>query len=413
MAYSNGIISKPISIDDIGLALGSSSKDVATLVGSPLVNPWARLKPVSRNDLFYNFDDIANNDTSLAGRQDDAANIDFYQFNFKVPCGTWNSANSLFGKIFNSVSVKSPYPFRLGDFKGYKPGATAPSAIITVSGGELYYNVASELAISIIEGTGIKVSDFALKFVDLSSVSATSLGTWKIVFLVFVGSTILLVNTGQTWNSVVSMGGIYKSIGASYLSSYNGSTANIIACLCGDASIPDDVTVLTGSNYAADRFIPLNFSAYSAQKMSVSVTAFSWLKGLSVSIQINSKPASQKPYYGVQYAVLHADSPNFDETQCSFHLIPRIVKSDGTTVTGNTYSSSSFVLADCYNVNTKYTFQIKTPANGNTWVGFTGLPAWDSSYHFYVDVYLYTGPNNTERGLIKTVELTSQINNLS
>ena len=131
------------------------------------------------------------------------------------------------------------------------------------------------------------------------------------------------------------------------------------------------------------------------------------------NIGLNELPVSQRPYYGVNYAVLHADSPNFDETQCSFHLVPRIVKSDGTTVTGNTYSSSSFVLANCYNVNTKYTFQIKTPANGNTWVGFTGLPAWNSSYHFYVDVYLYTGPNNTERGLISTAELTTQINNLS
>lgn len=412
MAYSNGIITAPISIDDIGAALGSSSKDVATLVGSPLVNPWARLKPVSRNDLFYNFDDIANNDASLAGRQEDSANIDFYQFNFKIPTGTWNAANSLLGKKFNAVSVKSPYPFRMGDFKGYKPASAAPSANITVSGGELYYNMPSEVALSIIEGTGIKVSDFALKFMDSSSVSATSLGTWKIVFLVFVGSTVLLVNTGQTWNSVVSMGGIYKAIGASYLSAYNNSTANIIACLCGD-TIPDDVTVLSGSNYSADRFIPLNFSAFSAQLSNVNITAFNWLKGLSVSIQIGSKPISQHPYYGVNYAVIHATSPNFDETQCAFHLIPRIVKSDGTTVTGNTYSSSSFVLADCYNETTKYTFQIKTPANGNTWVGFTGLIAWDSSYHFYVDTYLYTGPNNTERGLISTVDLTTQINNLS
>lgn len=412
MAYSNGIITAPVSIDDIGLALGSSSKDVATLVGSPLVNPWARLKPVSRNDLFYNFDDIANNDASLASRQEDSANIDFYQFNFKIPAGTWNTANSLFGKKFNAVSVKYPYPFRMGDFKGYKPASAAPSANITVSGGELYYNMPSEVALSIIEGTGIKVSDFALKFMDSSSVSATSLGTWKIVFLVFVGSTVLLVNTGQSWNNALSYGGLYKSIGASYLSSYNGLTANIIACLCGDA-IPDDVTVLSGSNYLSDRFIPLNFSAFSAQISTVNITAFNWFKGLSVSIQINSKPISQHPYYGVYYAVIHATSPNFDETQCVFHFIPRIVKSDGTTVTGNTYSSSSFVLADCYNETTKYTFQIKTPANGNTWVGFTGLIAWDSSYHFYVDTYLYTGPNNTERGLISTVDLTTQINNLS
>jgi|GEM_PF-6716421 len=412
MAYSNGIITAPVSIDDIGLALGSGSKEVATLVGSPLVNPWARLKPVSRNDLFYERSDIANNDTSLAGREEDGENIDFYQFNFKIPHATWMVQSALFGQSFKAVLVKAPYPFRMGDFKGYKPGATAPAATLTVSGGELYYNVTSSIALSVIEGSDIKVSDFVLKFMNSASVSGTSLGTWKIVFLLFIGNTVILVNSGQTWNNAVSYGGLYKSIGASYLSAYNGSTASIIACLCGDTGIPDDITVLSGSNYSANRFIPLNFNANSAQLSVVNIKAFNWLKGMSVSIQIGSKPANQKPYYGVQICVIHASDVLFDEPYCSFRLVPRIVKKDGTVVVGNTYTTAPYTVANCYNVNTKYTFQVKTPANGNTWVGFTGLINWDSSYSFLVDVYLSTGANNTDRGLVFTSIITDQLNNL-
>ncbi len=406
MAYSNGIIAIPISIADLGAALGSSSKDVATLVGSPLVNYWARLKPVSRNDIFYDRSDIANNDASLAARLEDAVNGDFYQYNFKIPHGTWSTQSSLFDQSFKAILVKAPYPFRMADFKGYKPGEKAPSATLTVSG--LYYNMTSEVALSIIEGTGIKVSDFVLKYMDTNSVSATSLGTWKIVFLIFIGSTVLLVNTGQTWNSAISNGSLYKSIGASYLSAYNGSTANIIACLCGDTSIPSDVTILSGSKYSADRFIPLNFNIYSAQK-NVKITAFNWLMGIYLSITVNSKPVNQRPYYGVQYFIVRAESLNFDDTQCSFRIVPKIVKSDGTVITGNTFVSSLFTVANCYNSTTKYSFPIKTPTNGNTWVGFTGLIGWNSSYSFLVDVYLNAG---TDRGLVYTSNLTDQINKL-
>lgn len=46
MAYSNGSIYAPVSINDVQRALGMSSGDVATLCKSDRVNPWARYKPI-------------------------------------------------------------------------------------------------------------------------------------------------------------------------------------------------------------------------------------------------------------------------------------------------------------------------------------------------------------------------------
>lgn len=47
MSYSNGIISAPVSIDDVKAALGESSNDLATLCKSKNINMWSKYKPVS------------------------------------------------------------------------------------------------------------------------------------------------------------------------------------------------------------------------------------------------------------------------------------------------------------------------------------------------------------------------------
>ena len=46
MAYSNGLITKPVSIYDVERALGSSSTDLATLIKDGVINKWARYKPI-------------------------------------------------------------------------------------------------------------------------------------------------------------------------------------------------------------------------------------------------------------------------------------------------------------------------------------------------------------------------------
>lgn len=47
MSYINGIISAPVSIDDVKQALGESSNDLATLCKSENINIWSKYKPIS------------------------------------------------------------------------------------------------------------------------------------------------------------------------------------------------------------------------------------------------------------------------------------------------------------------------------------------------------------------------------
>lgn len=46
MSHSNGIISAPVSIDDIKSVLGESSNDLGTLCKSSAINMWSKKKPV-------------------------------------------------------------------------------------------------------------------------------------------------------------------------------------------------------------------------------------------------------------------------------------------------------------------------------------------------------------------------------
>jgi hypothetical protein len=46
---SNGIISAPVSIDDVKTVLGVASNDLATLCKSSNINMWARFKPINYN----------------------------------------------------------------------------------------------------------------------------------------------------------------------------------------------------------------------------------------------------------------------------------------------------------------------------------------------------------------------------
>ena len=46
MSLNNGIISAPVSIDDVKSVLGEGSNDLATLCKSTNINMWSRHKPV-------------------------------------------------------------------------------------------------------------------------------------------------------------------------------------------------------------------------------------------------------------------------------------------------------------------------------------------------------------------------------
>ena len=48
MAYSNNIITDPVSISDVQAAVSHTSGDLATLITAGTINMWAKYKPVIR-----------------------------------------------------------------------------------------------------------------------------------------------------------------------------------------------------------------------------------------------------------------------------------------------------------------------------------------------------------------------------
>ena len=51
MAYSNNIITDPVSISDVQAAVSHTSGDLATLITAGTINMWAKYKPVIRTTI--------------------------------------------------------------------------------------------------------------------------------------------------------------------------------------------------------------------------------------------------------------------------------------------------------------------------------------------------------------------------
>lgn len=132
MPYNSetGIISAPVSIDDVKQVLGESSNDLATLCKSANINMWAKYKPVDSDSPFL---DIS---TGWKGKRNDC-NINYPKatsvYDIK---GYYSQADN--GFTYRTASA----PYRLGDFRGYnhnarseylKIGTTSPSAEDAVS----------------------------------------------------------------------------------------------------------------------------------------------------------------------------------------------------------------------------------------------------------------------------------------
>lgn len=125
MSYSNGIISAPVTIDDVKAALGESSNDLATLCKSKNINMWSKHKPTRWAVPFYETATTIIKNQWWNGIDND--------FNISYPSFITNEMTFLDGmnctvdiKRPNGGSTSSGYPYRLGDFKDYN---TAPSWI--------------------------------------------------------------------------------------------------------------------------------------------------------------------------------------------------------------------------------------------------------------------------------------------
>lgn len=123
MSYNSetGIISAPVSIDDVKRALGESSNDLATLCKSENINMWAKYKPACYPSPFP--------DNWYKARDG----------NYGISVPNYSNLESLYNAYFidgdknhdNGYSYERPSggsaePYRLGDFRGYNNKATSP-----------------------------------------------------------------------------------------------------------------------------------------------------------------------------------------------------------------------------------------------------------------------------------------------
>lgn len=175
MSYNseNGIISAPVSIDDVKQALGESSNDLATLCNSENINIWSKYKPISCKGDFKEY--------PIREDSEEIVTSSFSKYTCVVRCGmnipmdtyknlrnnyggegfAINACNNLYednvygingyihnnrsasvsGKHFPKGGVNSPY--RLSDFRNYNSKAISnkfESSIPQFHNLEVYYS---------------------------------------------------------------------------------------------------------------------------------------------------------------------------------------------------------------------------------------------------------------------------------
>lgn len=179
MSYNseNGIISAPVSIDDVKQVLGESSNDLATLCKSENINIWSKYKPISCKGEFKEYPIREDSDEIVTSSYNKYSCV--VRCGMNIPMDTYKnlrynyggegfaieacdnfyidnvyglsgkdkdaSTNSHIvnasGKHFPKGGANSPY--RLGDFRNYNSKAVSnmfKSSIPALFNGEVYYS---------------------------------------------------------------------------------------------------------------------------------------------------------------------------------------------------------------------------------------------------------------------------------
>lgn len=190
MSYNSdsGIISAPVSIDDVKQALGESSNDLATLCKSENINIWSKYKPISCKGEFKEYpiredsDEIVTSSYSKYtcvvrcgmnipmdtyknlrnnyGGEGFAINgcYNFYMDNVYGGVGGihGDTTTSVSGKHFPKGGANSPY--RLSDFRNYSSKATSNKFLTSLpqfQTVEVYYSLTPKLNCVLYKNTNV------------------------------------------------------------------------------------------------------------------------------------------------------------------------------------------------------------------------------------------------------------------
>ena len=188
MAYTNHIISAPVSISDVQAAVGHTSGDLATLILEGNINKWAKYKPVVYASVSSSNDGKGNvvNTSSIKQMYGLTVPITSDPFTtYKNGGGEWT---------YTRPSGGAASPYRLTDFDGYRSDATPPISTAFRKGQFENFNIfATAFIINFTAGNSLTITDFSsaeavsgnirigAKIFQCPSGTKTDLNTWQLL----------------------------------------------------------------------------------------------------------------------------------------------------------------------------------------------------------------------------------------
>lgn len=190
MSYNseNGIISAPVSIDDVKRALGESSNDLATLCKSENINIWSKYKPISCKGEFKEYPIREDSDEIVTSSYSKYTCV--VRCGMNIPMDTYknlrnnyggegfaingcynlyidnvygrvggihgDTTTSVSGKHFPKGGANSPY--RLSDFRNYNSKAASNTFLTSLPQfhtGEVYYSSTPKLNCVLYKNTNV------------------------------------------------------------------------------------------------------------------------------------------------------------------------------------------------------------------------------------------------------------------
>lgn len=135
MSYNseNGIISAPVSIDDVKRALGESSNDLATLCKSENINIWSKYKPISCKGEFKEYPIREDSDEIVTSSYSKYTCV--VRCGMNIPMDTYkNLRNNYGGEGFAIEACKELYNDNVYGVRGIDKDASTNSHTVYASG---------------------------------------------------------------------------------------------------------------------------------------------------------------------------------------------------------------------------------------------------------------------------------------
>lgn len=135
MSYNSetGIISAPVSIDDVKQALGESSNDLATLCKSENINIWSKYKPISCKGEFKEYPIREDSDEIVTSSYSKYTCV--VRCGMNIPMDTYkNLRNNYGGEGFAIEACKNLYIDNVYGVRGIDKDASANSHTVYASG---------------------------------------------------------------------------------------------------------------------------------------------------------------------------------------------------------------------------------------------------------------------------------------